>query len=64
MSVMIRTKKHCRFAGNNYAPGQVVPAEAVDKKSIGRLVRMNFIALEDDPKPIELKPDPKPKKKR
>lgn len=53
---MIRAKKRCRFAGKDYAPGEVVPAAAVNNKMVGVLVRMKVIALEPDPLPVEDKP--------
>lgn len=56
---MIRTLKPCRFAGKNYSAGEVVPDSAVEKNSIGALVRMKLIALEEEPPLIEEKPKAK-----
>lgn len=53
---MIRALTSCRFAGRNYSAGAIVPATAINKKMVAELVRMEIIALEPDPPPVEDKP--------
>ena len=42
---MIRALKTCRFGGQDYRKGDVVPEAAVDKNFIGALVSMKIIEV-------------------
>ena len=60
---MIRALEACRFAGKNYAAGEVVPASSIPQKRIGALVDMQVIEVVEEPKPAE-EPKPKPKARK
>lgn len=60
---MIRALKGCCFAGKKYFAGEIVPESAVDKKSIGALIKMKIITVEPE-KIFELAENPKPKRGR
>ena len=53
---MIRALKTCRFGGQDYRKGDVVPEAAVDKNFIGALVGMKIIEVtRNDVQPLNEK---------
>ncbi len=51
---MIRALKGCRFSGENYSAGEVVPESAIEPKSIGALIKMKIIEVKSDD--VQLQP--------
>ena len=48
MIEMIKALKACRFAGENYSAGDIVPEHAVDSKALSSLARMKILELVEE----------------